>query len=177
MVANAKQADTDYRDAKLDEKLTGVLTAISIVSKRLAKKLTTHARQDNDNEETQMAKMSELSLCRAAVGGDGGVAETPAPKSEAKPEPKPIKLETVRAALAEKSRTGYTAEVLELLQKHGAAKLSEIDPSTPTCSKKRRAWKMDDKNCPPKPQRALLSASSSKRGLNFPPSASLRWLC
>jgi hypothetical protein len=51
MVANAKQADTDYRDAELDEELAGVLTAISIVSKRLAKKLTTLARQDNGNEE------------------------------------------------------------------------------------------------------------------------------
>ncbi len=51
MVANAKQADTDYRDAELDEELAGVLTAISIVSKRLAKKLTTLARHENDDEE------------------------------------------------------------------------------------------------------------------------------
>jgi hypothetical protein len=31
--------------------------------------------------------------------------------------------------LAEKSRAGHTAEVRALLQKHGAAKLSEIDPA------------------------------------------------
>lgn len=52
---------------------------------------------------------------------------TPSPKSEP-PKPKSITLEQVRAALAEKSRSGHTADVRELLQKHGAAKLSEIDP-------------------------------------------------
>lgn len=43
-------------------------------------------------------------------------------------ETKPIKLETVRAVLAEKSRSGYTAEVRALLESHGATRLSEIDP-------------------------------------------------
>ena len=43
--------------------------------------------------------------------------------------PKPVTLEQVRAVLAEKSRSGHTAKVRELLQKHGAAKLSEIDPT------------------------------------------------
>lgn len=37
-------------------------------------------------------------------------------------------LEEVRAVLAEKSRSGHTEEVRELLAKHGADKLSEIDP-------------------------------------------------
>lgn len=48
----------------------------------------------------------------------------------AKPEPeaKPLSLEDVRAVLAEKSRAGHTAEVRKLLEKHGASKLSEIDP-------------------------------------------------
>ena len=52
-------------------------------------------------------------------------------KSAAKKEnPKPeIKLEDVRAVLAEKSRAGHTAEVRALLKKYGAAKLSEIDPA------------------------------------------------
>ena len=39
-----------------------------------------------------------------------------------------IKLEDVRAVLADKSRMGHTAAVRELLTKYGAAKLSEIDP-------------------------------------------------
>ena len=48
------------------------------------------------------------------------------------PEPvqKPaLTLEQVRAVLSEKSRAGYTANVRELLQKYGASKLSQVDPS------------------------------------------------
>ncbi|HOO60973.1 MAG TPA: DNA ligase [Bacillota bacterium] len=41
----------------------------------------------------------------------------------------PLTLEAVRAVLAEKSRSGHTAEVRSLLQKYGANKLSEIDPA------------------------------------------------
>ncbi|ROR28128.1 hypothetical protein EDD66_10566 [Mobilisporobacter senegalensis] len=52
-------------------------------------------------------------------------------KSQAKEKPneKPITLEEVRAVLAEKSHDGFTAEVRGLLEKYGASKLSEIDPS------------------------------------------------
>lgn len=53
--------------------------------------------------------------------------ETPVPES--KPETKPITLEQVRAVLAEKSHKGFTTEVRTLLEKHGAKKLSEIDPA------------------------------------------------
>ena len=52
-----------------------------------------------------------------------------AAKKEEKAEPKPLTLEQVRAALAEKSRAGHTAEVKALLLKHGADKLSDIDPA------------------------------------------------
>ena len=54
------------------------------------------------------------------------------PKSavKEKPTPKPpLTLEQVRAVLAEKSHAGHTAEVRELLQKYGAAKLSAVDPA------------------------------------------------
>lgn len=50
--------------------------------------------------------------------------ETPAPVQ--KPA---LTLEQVRAVLSEKSRAGYTAKVRELLQKYGASKLSQVDPS------------------------------------------------
>lgn len=55
-------------------------------------------------------------------------------KAAAKAEPEPQEekaptLEEVRAVLAEKSRAGHTAEVKELLEKHGAPKLSGIDPA------------------------------------------------
>ena len=42
---------------------------------------------------------------------------------------KPLTLEAVRAVLAEKSRNGHTADIRALLEKHGAARLSEIDPA------------------------------------------------
>ena len=58
----------------------------------------------------------------AQFGGDAE-PETTAPIKEP-----PLTLEAVRAVLAEKSRSGHTAKVRELLEKHGAAKLSEIDP-------------------------------------------------
>ena len=95
-----------------------------------------------------MSKMSELSLvvielkrCGEALIGISeslvdffsGSHNTEAPdqrKAEAPTsEEKPIALETVRAVLAEKSRAGHTAKVRELLEKHGAGKLSEINPS------------------------------------------------
>ena len=42
---------------------------------------------------------------------------------------KTYSLEEVRAILAEKSRDGFTAQIRDLLQKHGATKLSEVDPT------------------------------------------------
>ena len=45
------------------------------------------------------------------------------------PEEKPLTLEEVRAVLAEKSRSGHTEEVRKLLAKHGADKLSGINPA------------------------------------------------
>ena len=50
------------------------------------------------------------------------------PKAEV-PEEKPLTLEDVRAVLAEKSRQGFTSDVKALLRKHGADKLSEINPA------------------------------------------------
>ena len=66
--------------------------------------------------------------------GKTGKAAKNAAKKEAKaakqePEEKPLTLEEVRAVLAEKSRSGHTDEVRELLARHGADKLSEIDPA------------------------------------------------
>ena len=90
-----------------------------------------------------MSKMSELDLCvgelRSAAQSLNTVADSltslfsgSQPKSsvqpESKPTSKPLTLEDVRAVLAEKSRNGHTAKIRELLEKHGAAKLSEIDP-------------------------------------------------
>ena len=56
--------------------------------------------------------------------------EAPATVEKANPEKKKpsISLEQVRTVLAKKSNEGLTAEVRELLKKHGADKLSGIDP-------------------------------------------------
>ena len=55
-------------------------------------------------------------------------ATKPAESKKENAEPQ-ITLEQVRAVLAEKSNEGYTAQVRELLKKHGADRLSAIDPS------------------------------------------------
>ena len=95
-----------------------------------------------------MGKMSELSIvvtelrnaAQALISaadslvdlfpGSGGIQEEEQPKAESSPpEEKPLTLEAVRAVLAEKSRSGHTAEIKTLLEKYGAEKLSEIDPA------------------------------------------------
>ena len=90
-----------------------------------------------------MSKMGELDLCvselRSVAQSMNTVADSltsllsgSQPRTSVQPEStptsKPLTLEEVRAVLAEKSRNGYTAKIRELLEKHGAAKLSEIDP-------------------------------------------------
>lgn len=55
---------------------------------------------------------------------------TEKPKSEPQPkEEKPLTLEDLRAVCADKSRKGFTAEFKAILTKHGADKLSEVDPA------------------------------------------------
>jgi len=51
METQVKQADTEIRDREMDEELADVLTAISVVSKRLARKLTMLSRQDEQTSE------------------------------------------------------------------------------------------------------------------------------
>lgn len=67
------------------------------------------------------------SLTTLFSGSANTAAEAPSVQKSETPKKKPITLEQVRAVLAEKSRSGHTAEVRELLGKHGASKLSEID--------------------------------------------------
>ena len=55
--------------------------------------------------------------------------EKPATAKEVKPAAKAVTLEQVRAALADKSQQGFTADVRALLEKYGAPKLSQIDPA------------------------------------------------
>ncbi len=55
----------------------------------------------------------------------GGAGDT----KQAAPTEPTLTLEQVRAVLADKSRQGHTAEIRSLLQKYGAAKLSQIAPA------------------------------------------------
>ncbi len=85
---------------------------------------------DNDAAEAELTTTKEPEK----VGRSGKAAAKNTAKKDAKaakqePEEKPLTLEEVRAVLAEKSRSGHTEEVRELLNKHGADKLSEIDPA------------------------------------------------
>lgn len=60
---------------------------------------------------------------------NGTSEEAPAKKPAAKEKKKPeLKLEDVRAVLAEKSRAGHTVAIRTILQKYGASKLSGVDP-------------------------------------------------
>jgi|SRR5690625_1245243 len=61
--------------------------------------------------------------------GTGGTSSEPKEtKKQAPVKEEKLTLESVRAVLAEKSRSGYTDEIRALLEKHGANKLSEIEP-------------------------------------------------
>lgn len=51
------------------------------------------------------------------------------PVIQQEPTAKPLTLEDVRPVLAQKSIEGHTAEVQALIRKHGAEKLSQIDPA------------------------------------------------
>lgn len=92
------------------------------------------------NKEKMMAvaeKLEELAesikaLCdEAEVEKEEAAAVEPEKKEEkvAQPEEKKYTREEVRKALAAKSTSGFTAQVRELLKKHGATKLSSIEES------------------------------------------------
>ena len=66
---------------------------------------------------------SSVGSLLAALGSDEEKEEV---KDESN---KSYKLEEVRKVLANKSRLGFTGAIRNLLEKHGATKLSEIDPS------------------------------------------------
>ncbi|WP_394870340.1 rRNA biogenesis protein rrp5 [Clostridium butyricum] len=81
--------------------------------KSLAEDLEAVVNAMNENEEEKPTKKAEH-------------PESNSGNKEAKV--KKIKLEDVRAVLAEKSQAGMVAGVREIIKKYGASKLSEIDP-------------------------------------------------
>ncbi|QNO17907.1 rRNA biogenesis protein rrp5 [Caproicibacterium amylolyticum] len=80
-----------------------------------------------------LRKLADSVQAIATAMADTGPAEqvqpeSPVPAVKPKLTEKTVTLEKVRAVLADKSHDGFTAEVRALLEKHGAKKLSEIEP-------------------------------------------------
>ncbi|EGT3688644.1 rRNA biogenesis protein rrp5 [Clostridioides difficile] len=77
------------------------------------------------------ALADSLQAVAEAIGSNqpNEIEEPEQSKPSKQPEEKLVTLEEVRAILAEKSHDGFTAEVRALLEKYGASKLSQIDPS------------------------------------------------
>ena len=77
-----------------------------------------------------LADSLEVLVNEMETGGEEAKTEKPAEEKKEEPEKtepkKTISLEEVRKVLSEKSGAGFTAQVRELLQKHGGSKLSEI---------------------------------------------------
>ena len=102
-------------------KVNDVATVIEKIEK-CSESLSTVSEQMNFIAKTTAEILAELKK-------DSG---KPATENKKKPElvkEKAMSLTEVRKILAEKSRAGFTAEVKQLLLKHGAEKLSEIAPT------------------------------------------------
>ena len=82
----------------------------------------------NDTQDAVRYAVAAIDDIKAKLGN---TEDTPAPVAEAKPataQAETFTLEQVRSTLAELSRKGYTDAVRDLLRKHGANKLSEVEP-------------------------------------------------
>ena len=80
-----------------------------------------------------MGKVKELSVIADEIRSCGqnllDIAESLAELFGGKQAELEITLEEVRAVLAQKSADGFTDKIRELLKKHGADKLSAVDPA------------------------------------------------
>ena len=132
--------NANHYDARADEDIVDVLTAISVVSRRLASNLTAARQQSKSREGGKSHEQNErygedLRSAAAAISDAADwltkmfSGEQPAEDAPVSPPEPELTLEQVRAVLADKSRQGHTAEIRALLQKHGASKLSQIDPA------------------------------------------------
>lgn len=78
-------------------------------------------------EELRSAAATIAEAADWLAGQFSAQVEQPAAETPTKTKPA-VTLEQVRAVLADKSRAGHTAAVRALLEKHGATKLSQVDP-------------------------------------------------
>lgn len=85
-----------------------------------------------DVVEGMRSLADSIQAAAEALAGNEPAGQTQQESSlaeEVKPQAKPVTLEQVRAVLADKSQAGLGAQVRSLLEKHGAAKLSQIEPA------------------------------------------------
>lgn len=80
-----------------------------------------------------MGKVKELSMLvdeiKSCVETLIGISDELTKMFSSAAKEKQLTLEEVRAVCAEKSRLGFTDDVKAIIEKHGADKLSDIDPS------------------------------------------------
>lgn len=83
-----------------------------------------------DKEEMKALVTEAMTILGTASRALEGLQARLEQDAPAKAEPKALTLVEVRAVLADKSRDGFTDQIRALLEKYGAPKLSEIDPSS-----------------------------------------------
>lgn len=82
-----------------------------------------------DVVEDMRSLADSLQTVAQALAGDEPEPEEIAPAPEPAPPAPTIPLETLRARLGEISRAGFTTEIHDLIQMHGATHLSKVDPT------------------------------------------------
>ena len=118
-------------ESATDEELIGVLTAISLNSRKNLWKERQIMSKINEVEQTIRDLRDAASLLNDTANwlyelfSANKVQEHNTDSAETQ---KQLTLEEVRAVCAEKSRAGFTAEVKSIVTKHGADKLSAIKP-------------------------------------------------
>ena len=111
--------------------MSKIKLALDVVSdlKSLAESIETlvHAMESNEvaNEEPNKKKSKTKAKVEEPENKELEVGEAPV---EETPEEKPITLEEVRAAMADKSRDGHREAVKAIITKYGANNLSSLDP-------------------------------------------------
>ena len=113
--------------------MSKIKLALDVVSdlKSLAESIETlvHAMESNEpnleNEEPTKMKSKAKAKVEEPETKEPEVGEAPV---EETPEEKPITLEEVRAAMADKSRDGHREAVKAIITKYGANNLSSLDP-------------------------------------------------
>jgi len=113
--------------------MSKIKLALDVVSdlKSLAESIETlvHAMEANEsNVENEVAKEPVKETKKRTKTKPAPEPVNDEPEVEETPEEKPITLEEIRAAMADKSRDGHREAVKAIITKYGANNLSSLDP-------------------------------------------------